>query len=163
MEEVYKPIEGYENYEISNFGNVKNIKTNTIKKSCIGSSGYYDIELFKNNKRKHFLLHRLVALTFIENPENKYCVDHIDRNKTNNNVNNLRWASLSENNMNIGLKSHNKSTCSGVFFDKKLNKWVVHININKVQKHVGVYTSFEDAVKARKKQETIYYKEFQAI
>ena len=62
-----------------------------------------------DGKRKSAKIHRLVAEAFIPNPENKECVDHIDKVRNNNNVNNLRWATKSENCMNKKIQSNNKS------------------------------------------------------
>lgn len=61
-----------------------------------------------NGKWKHELVHRLVALHFVDNPEGKTEVDHIDRDKTNNNAENLRWATRSENNRNKNPYKHKK-------------------------------------------------------
>ena len=100
MEEVYKVIDGYDNYEISNLGNVRNRKTGRILKHKIDTNGYYCVGLSPTNgKRKTSVIHRLIALNFIPNPNNKRCVDHIDRNKLNNDLRNLRWVSSSENNI----------------------------------------------------------------
>ncbi len=163
MEEVYKPIEGYENYEISNFGNLKNIKTNTMKLPSLDTHGYKIIMLYKNNKGLKKYIHRLVGQTFIENPENKTCIDHIDRNKTNNHVSNLRWATSSENNMNVGIRKHNTSNCTGVVYNKRVSKWIVYIQINGKMKYYGYHSDFDEAVKIRKNIEKIHFKEFQAI
>ena len=67
---VWMPIKGYENYEISICGQVRNVKTKRILKLRIGNNGYYNIERWKNNKGKRFNIHRLVAMTFIPNIEN---------------------------------------------------------------------------------------------
>jgi len=160
--EEYKVIDGYDNYEISNMGKVRNIKTGLILKQQL-HNGYYYVGLCKNSRIKLFDIHRLIASYFIPNPNNKRCVDHIDRNKLNNEIGNLRWVSSSENNMNRTISPKNTSTCAGVTFDKKLNKWKVRIRINGKEKHIGYYTNFEDAVKVRKEQEDIHYKEFQAF
>lgn len=64
------------------------------------TNGYFYVNLIKNKINQSIPVHRLVALTFIDNPENKPTVDHIDRNKTNNNISNLRWATISEQNSN---------------------------------------------------------------
>ena len=86
MEEEYKSIVDFENYEVSNFGNVRNIKTGRILKPSIDSHGYYKVSLCKDKKQTTKKIHQLVANAFIENPENKSCVDHIDGNNLNNNV-----------------------------------------------------------------------------
>lgn len=104
MKEQWKPVVGYEgNYEVSNLGRVKSLPRNgTIKKERIiknnvKKSGYVDIMLSKNNKRIYTHLHRVVAKAFIPNPENKPQVNHKDGNKQNNTVENLEWATASEN------------------------------------------------------------------
>ena len=89
MQEEYKTIEGYENYEISNLGNVKSKKTGKILKQSL-HNGYYAVSVSKNSKSKHLDIHRIIALSFIPNPNNKSCVDHINRMKTDNSLENLR-------------------------------------------------------------------------
>ena len=93
--EIWKQIDN--NYYISNLGNVKSVKREGTKggllKPSIKKTGYLSVKL---NKDK--LIHRLVAEHFIPNPHNKPCVDHIDFNKSNNNVTNLRWVTYEENN-----------------------------------------------------------------
>ena len=96
--EKYIPIKEYELlYEISNLGNVRNIKTGRILKSNFIGKGYLAVQLCKNGFKKSLQIHRLVAAAFIPNLENKDQVNHIDGNKTNNNVENLEWVSCSEN------------------------------------------------------------------
>lgn len=89
----------YDNYAISDYGSVKNIKTNKIIKQFEDRSGYMKFSLWNNGKRKTFKTHRLVALYFIEN-ENEKCVyvNHKDGNKKNNIVTNLEWVAPSQNN-----------------------------------------------------------------
>lgn len=104
--EIWKPIKGYEDkYEISNFGNVKSLylinrqtkmKREKILKQHM-TCGYLKVILRKENKMKNYLVHRLVAETFIPNPENKPQVNHINGYKLNNNVSNLEWVTRSEN------------------------------------------------------------------
>lgn len=92
-----KPIKNYENYLIDENGNVYNSITKKELKGSIGENGYRYYRLSKNNKKKMFYAHRLVAETFLENLENLPVVNHIDGNKLNNNVNNLEWTTYSEN------------------------------------------------------------------
>ena len=94
--EVWKKIEGFENYEVSNYGNVRNIKTNRVLKPD-DLRGYKKVLLYNNGFKKKFQIHRLVAICFIENKQNKPCVNHIDGNPSNNNVKNLEWCTYSEN------------------------------------------------------------------
>ena len=107
--EVFLPIDGYDNYFVSNFGNIKNSKTNKILKLNNHRQGYKLINLYKNGIRKSFKVHRLVGLAFLENPDNKPMIDHIDENKSNNNVKNLRWCCQKENSYNKGIQINNKA------------------------------------------------------
>ena len=92
-----KIISDYLNYEIDENGNVYNTITKTYLKGSIGENGYKYYRLSKNNIKKMFYAHRLVAEHFIPNPNNLPVVNHIDGNKLNNNINNLEWVSYSEN------------------------------------------------------------------
>jgi hypothetical protein len=106
--EKYLPIKGFVNYEISNFGNVRNIKFGRILKPQITKRGkYYQVTLSQNNKGHVIKIHRTVAITFIENPNNYPEVDHRDRNRLNNNIENLRWVTQETNRENslFGKKS----------------------------------------------------------
>lgn len=95
----WKILKENENYSINEKGEIKNNITKKILSPSINKdSGYYQIDLWKNNKSRKYTLHRLVANNFIPNLENKPTVDHIDGNRLNNNVSNLRWATYSEQN-----------------------------------------------------------------
>lgn len=114
--EIWRDIPGYEGlYMVSNYGNVKSLKRPTrhgtftynevILKPAI-KRGYCVVFLYKNKKVNYFQVSRLVAIAFIPNPENKPYVDHIDTNKLNNKVENLRWVTASENMNNPLTKEH---------------------------------------------------------
>lgn len=99
--ELWRPVVGYEGlYEVSNFGRVRSLGNRTHKGVHIlkqaNKGKYLFVELCKDGVRKQFLVHRLVAQAFIPNPENKPTVDHINMFKTDNKVENLRWATQTE-------------------------------------------------------------------
>ena len=122
MFEEWRPVVGYEGlYEVSNLGEVRSLPR--VMKSRHGSgmgyhmkgkvlkkidspNGYYFVPL---GKGKSGFVHRLVLEAFVPNPEGKPCCDHIDANRHNNNVSNLRWATFSENNSHphaVALRSN---------------------------------------------------------
>lgn len=104
MKEEWKEIKGYEElYRISNTGKIYSNITNKFIKPFINNGNYYEVVLKKEKRSKHFRVHRLVAEAFIENKNNCRCVNHIDGNKKNNNVNNLEWCTHKEN-MNHAVK-----------------------------------------------------------
>jgi len=103
--EVWKDIQEYENkYQVSNLGRVRsliNCRGNVLKEPKIlkdfkNNRDYHSVALCKDGIRTNFLVHRLVGVAFIENPENKPTIDHKDKNKSNNQVSNLRWATNDE-------------------------------------------------------------------
>lgn len=109
IQEKFVPVNGYENmYEISNLGRVYSVKTKTFKNTQLGKRGYYTVDLWKNNKRKNFKIHRLIAIYFIPNPKNKGYVNHIDGDKTNNNLINLEWTTALENNRHARITGLNR-------------------------------------------------------
>lgn len=111
--EIWKDIKGYEGkYQVSNMGNVKSLNYRRTGKEKIlklhkNNSGYFMVGLYKDDKYKSFLVHRLVAQAFISNLENKEQIDHINTIKTDNRVENLRWATQKEN-MNNPLTKEKK-------------------------------------------------------
>jgi hypothetical protein len=95
----WKILKENENYSINKKGEIKNNITKKILSPSINKdSGYYQIDLWKNNKSKKYTLHRLIASNFIPNLEGKPTIDHIDGNRLNNDISNLRWATYSEQN-----------------------------------------------------------------
>lgn len=117
--EIWKPIKDYEGYyEVSSFGRVRSVdryveynnreihlhKGRILKQFADKGKEYLNVNLNKNGKNKRKRVNRLVAETFISNPENKTEVNHIDENKTNNHVDNLEWVTPKENS-NHGTRS----------------------------------------------------------
>lgn len=97
MQEIWKDIPGYEGYyQASNYGKIRNSQLHILS-SRVGNAGYKMTSLQVSGKRKLWLVHRLICLTFIANNENKDFVNHKDCDKLNNNYNNLEWCTHSEN------------------------------------------------------------------
>jgi hypothetical protein len=96
--EVWKEIPSTNGeYKISNYGKVMTTKTGRILTPAIDACGYERVCLFKMDRRRRYKGHRLVAITFIPNPDNKEQVNHKDGNKRNNSVDNLEWVTHKEN------------------------------------------------------------------
>lgn len=149
--EFFKKINGYDNYYISNFGRVISTKFNKIKylKQSV-SAGYYYINICQNGKHKLKHIHRLVAETFIDNPNNHLQVDHIDGDRTNNNIENLRWVTPQGN-------QHNRRTAKGYYWCKRTNKWKAQIYLNYKNIHLGYFDLEEDARQAYLNAKEIYH------
>ena len=104
--EEWKDIQGYEGiYQISNLGRVKSLKrknnrcrSDKILKQYIGKTGYMQLRLCKGHETKLWKVHVLIAKAFIDNPDNLPIINHIDADKTNNDISNLEWCSYSQNN-----------------------------------------------------------------
>lgn len=96
--EKWKTLDEYPNYQVSDTGKVKNIRTNKELKPFINSLGYLQVDLRDvNGKRKEMLVHRLVALSFLPNPKNLPVINHIDEDPRNNMLGNLEWMTQKDN------------------------------------------------------------------
>lgn len=144
--EVWCPISGFPNYIVSNYGNIYSQKTNNLLSSVITPRGYLQVDLSKNNVRTHYSIHRLVALHFLPTTGDE--VDHIDRDKLNNNISNLRWCSRSENMRNKRKKVNCSSQYKGVSFDKSRSKWSCEAHINNKKTFLGRFDTEEEAGRA---------------
>ena len=97
MSKFFKVIPGYNNYLISENGEIYSKKSNKILSPGKIGRGYLKVTLWKNGKYKNFLVHRLVAMTFLDNPNNLPQINHIDGNKLNNHISNLEFCTYSQN------------------------------------------------------------------
>jgi hypothetical protein len=149
MVETYKKIVGFENYSVSDHGNARNDTTGRILKAINHKRGYLQVGLRKNNKPHIKKIHKLVTAAFLLNPEKKNCVDHIDNNKHNNNLINLRFATSQQNNQNRSINNNNTSGTKGVGWNKKSMKWTARIKINGKSIHLGSFINKEDAINIR--------------
>ena len=148
--ETFKIIEGFETYSVSDLGNVKNNKTGRQLKPGKNKLGYEKVNLTANNKSSCLKrVHRLVACGFLENPNNKCFVDHIDNNPSNNALLNLRWATSAENQHNRLVNKNSKSGVKGVYFHKASQKYEARISIDGIKLNLGLFINIEDAKQAR--------------
>lgn len=144
--ETWKILSDYPNYSVSNLGNIKNNKKNTIIKPSIHKSGYLVVQLFKEGKRKCSTIHRLISQEFLENFDKTKYIDHIDRDKTNNNISNLRMVTPTQNCLNRGIWG--KSKYKGCYFNEKRGDWRCQIRVNKKCISLGCFrTELECALR----------------
>jgi hypothetical protein len=152
--EVWKDIIDFPNYQVSNLGNVRNKKRlNVLKPKPVSKQyGYicYEVYISKDGgKQYHKKIHRLVGEAFIPNPENKSEIDHIDRDPSNNHVDNLRWVTRSENVLNTKIRSDNTSGHKNIYWNKEREKFQVKKFKDNKEIYLGAFKTLEEAIKAR--------------
>lgn len=139
-------IPNFSRYTIDETGKIFDKKLQREVNYYIEKNGYCRIALTKEDKtQKKELIHRLVALTYIPNPENLLVVDHIDNNKFNNHISNLRWSSYSNNSQNYEREKHN------VTFDKTKQRWTARRMINGKLIHIGTFKTEQEGIEAVEK------------
>ena len=149
-------IKGYENYVIFEDGVVINIKTGRELKPGVDKAiGYYRVCLTKNSKENMKLIHRLVAEAYIPNPHNKSEVDHINRIKTDNRIENLRWATHIENMQNKSDMKNNTSGTTNVSYKKSHDKWYYQKSINGVSHSSPGFDTPEEAIEYKHNYEFV--------
>ena len=136
-------IENYENYIIFENGDIINVNTGKKLNPTKDTTGYMRVGLYSNGVKTHFSVHRLIALAYIPNPENKPCIDHINRIRDDNRIENLRWATRLENMQNKGMPKNNTSKTKNVFYDKAHDLWKYEKTVNKIVHQVYFKTENE--------------------
>ena len=139
-------------YSISSDGAIYSNISNKMLSVHTNNYGYKRVGLSTNGINKKYLVHRLVALSFFLDYSDKLVVDHIDGNKDNNSVSNLRMATISQNQANSCKQPNTYSKYKGVTWDKHKNMWTSFISqtINGKRKHIriGLFTTEKDAALA---------------
>jgi hypothetical protein len=150
-QETWANVAHWEGYQVSTLGNVRSFKnrwglrdTPRVLKPGRSSDGYLSVVLCLLDKKMTAKVHRLVAEAFIPREDGRDQVDHVDRNKKNNAVTNLRWSTRSENNHNVAGRGVSRF----VGVDRYRNKWRAQITLNGIRKHLGYFSTEEEAARA---------------
>jgi hypothetical protein len=148
--EEWREIEGFPNYQISSHGRVKSLQNNKERiLSTYIRNNYLSVILYKEGKQKHKDIHRLLADAFIPKNIDKLEVDHINRNKLDNRLDNLRWSDRQE--QCINKDDWFKGTNTGepyISFDKSRNRFQIRKRIQGVN-YYKVANTLDDAIKIR--------------
>jgi len=157
MQEIFKSIPHYSNYQVSNIGRVKSLSrwsncghNGQMKKEIIltlfkDSSGYYMVKLYKNGKSKTKKVHQLVTEAFLNHKPNgnTMVVNHKNFIRTDNRLDNLEIVSMRENGSKKQIKSSSKYV--GVSWNKYRSKWTSQIHIDGTNKYLGLFEDELDA------------------
>jgi hypothetical protein len=179
--EEFRPVVGFEGlYEVSNLGRVRSVSrmvrmSNGRNRFRVGkalkpssgqniSKGYPCVGLYKDKKMHWIHAHRIVVSAFISSsiPDGFY-TDHINRNKEDNRVCNLRLVSSTANALNRNEPKNNTSGRIGVYFVPQWRRWSSRIYIKGKQIHLGYFETFQEAVKARESAESKFWSETKQI
>ena len=145
MQETWIKVKGFDLYSVSDQGKIRNDKTKRLLKGGLDSDGYPQLILCKNGSRYNRKVHRIVAESFIPNPDNKPQVNHIDGNKQNNSVSNLEWCTNQENQnhfwQNLNNEDHkanriNSHKGKGLLSDNPNAKSVKRLEDGKIYKTI---------------------------
>ena len=148
LQEVFIPLQGYSKDEISQYGNIRNVLTYNILKPRL-QQGYLAVNLYNNEGiQKINYIHRLIAIHYIPNPDNKQFIDHANGVRTDNRPANLRWSTVSENNRNKTKKENLTSRYKGVNYRKDCKKWRAEITKDSKKHHLGYFKNEKHAAAA---------------
>lgn len=159
---VWKDIKGYEGlYQISNFGKVKSLARyvlhtrcgeifirERLKKFTKFKNGTLQVSLSCDGVNRSKLVHRLVAYAFLKNPYNLPCINHIDKNNSNNTVKNLEWVTIRDVAIIRSAKYNKTSNFLGVWYEKQKNRWRAAISIKSKIKTLGTFKTEIEAKEA---------------
>ena len=141
--EEWKPVVGYELYQVSSTGIIKNKHEHVMSTHAV-PGGYLQVQFSNSGKSKSKLVHCVVAEAFVPNPDNMREVDHINRNRTDNRVENLRWSTRRDNCLNT--HRHDREMY-GITLVK--NRYKVRLTFHNRNITIGRYRILDDAKKAR--------------
>ena len=144
-DEIFRSISGYNNYQVSNYGRLKN-QYDHIRAPRSNNNNYYSLQLWNDGKPKDFMIHHLVAESFISNPNNFPFVKHKDNNTLNNHSNNLYYT-----NKRPRTKISNFNN-RYIFYKPHLNQYELQIYFQKKSFHLGHYDTIEEAQQVRDKK-----------
>lgn len=154
MKEIFKKIPNFKDYQVSNFGRIKSLKKNNqiILKPHITKKGYLRVGLYNDKKYKIISVHQLVAIAFLNHKPNgnKIVVDHINNNKSDNNVLNLQLITNREN----YIKDRKSKKLLGAYYNKKMNQWYSRINKNGKDIYLG---TFKNEIECHRNYILAYY------
>ena len=146
-------IPNFNKYKIFTDGRLYNVKRKIFMKIQIDNQGYERITLIDNNgKKRPCRIHRLLAQTWIPNPQNKEQVDHVNRIRNDNRLCNLRWATASENQQNTGISITNTSGIKNISFNIKKNYWTYR-KIYQKKLHCKYFKTIKEAIKYKEENE----------
>jgi hypothetical protein len=148
QKEIFKNIPNHIDYKVSNLGNVKSVKFNKerVLKTTL-RNGYKRVILYKKNTTETYMVHQLVAITFLNHKLSgmKLVINHINFDKLDNRLVNLEVVTQRKNANKKHLKSSSKYT--GVSWDKNSKKWRAQTTIDGKQKHLGLFECELEAYK----------------
>ena len=156
IENNFIPIKDFETYAINTNGDIKDLRSEKLVIKYKSMDEYWIVSLINKNGHSIQRIHRLLAIHFIPNPNNELQIDHINRNREDNTINNLRWVSHSENQINKlydNTKYKKYITLEDVKSKKCSNpSWRIHINNTKCQfrkRYQFAKYTYEDIIKIR--------------